>query len=396
MDQPLNKKQHLELYYFMKLNRDLEEMMVQLFRQNLITGGLYPSLGQEAISVGTAYALGPEDWIAPMIRNIGALLVRGVPPRDIFTQHMGRSTSPTQGKENTSHFGDLKVRHIVAPTSMLGDLIPVMTGAAMAGRYLGHDFVTMTWIGDGGTSTGAFHEGLNFAAVQHAPFVLVVENNQWAYSTPVKKQARIRNLADRALAYGIPGVIVDGNDVIAVYRAAKEAIECARSGCGPVLIEAKTMRMKGHAQHDPADYVPKEMFEYWKTRDPIARYEKYLTENRIWTKSERTGINDRIRRLLTEDREFAESSAFPLAEIAEQGVYCEGCHTFEPDWRRPPQELMPPQSSMRQVNQVVDFGESESAVEWIKSPQPGAQQVATAWRSKGARAARPRKVRPSN
>ncbi len=213
MASTLTREEHLELYYFLRLNRELEDQMVRLFRQNKIVGGLYPSLGQEAISVGTAYALGPGDWIAPMIRNIGALLVRGFKPRDVLTQHMARYTSPTFGKDGTSHFGDLKSRHVVAPTSMLGDLIPVMAGIAMAGRYLGQKIVTMTWIGDGGTSTGVFHEGLNLAAVQKAPFVLIVENNQWAYSTPVEKQSALRDLADRAKAYGVKSAIVDGNDV---------------------------------------------------------------------------------------------------------------------------------------------------------------------------------------
>src|SRR5271169_3474131 len=217
---PLTREQHLELYYFMRLNRELEEQMVRLFRQNKIVGGLYPSLGQEAISVGAAYALGPGDWIAPMIRNIGALLVKGFKPRDVLTQHMARYTSPTQGKDGTNHFADLKVRHVVAPSSMLGDLIPIMTGIAMAGRYLGQKIVTMTWIGDGGTSTGVFHEGLNLAAVQKAPLVLIVENNQWAYSTPVERQVPLKNLADRAKAYGIESAIVDGNDVVVVTRTA--------------------------------------------------------------------------------------------------------------------------------------------------------------------------------
>src|SRR6202140_1325305 len=176
MASTLNREQHLELYYFMRLNRELEEQMARLFRQNKIVGGLYSSFGQEAISVGAAYALSPGDWIAPMIRNIGALLVRGFQPRDVLTQHMARYTSPTRGKDGTSHFGDLKSRHVVSPTSVLGDLIPVMTGVAMAGRYLGQKIVAMTWIGDGGTSTGTFHEGLNLAAVQRAPLVVVLEN----------------------------------------------------------------------------------------------------------------------------------------------------------------------------------------------------------------------------
>src|SRR5258707_3565712 len=255
MASTLTREQHQELYYFMRLNRELEEQMVRLFRQNKIVGGLYPSLGQEAISVGAAYALAPGDWIAPMIRNIGALLVRGFKPREVMTQHMARYTSPTLGKDGTSHFGDLKSRHVISPTSMLGDLIPVMAGIAMAGRYLGQKIVTMTWIGDGGTSTGVFHEGLNLAAVQKAPLVLIVENNQWAYSTPVERQVPLRDLADRAKAYGIESVIVDGNDAVAVERTTREAVAHARAGNGPVLIEAKTMRMRGHAQHDAAENV---------------------------------------------------------------------------------------------------------------------------------------------
>src|SRR6202451_1479572 len=263
MSNSLTRDQHLDLYYFMQLNRQLEERLVRLFRQNKIVGGVYSSLGQEAVSIGTSYALEPRDWLAPMIRNIGALLVKGFKPRDIFTQHMAKFTSPTQGEEGTSHFGDIRVRHVVSPISMLGDLIPVMTGVAMAGRYLGQNIVAMTWIGDGGSSTGVFHEGLNFAAAQKAPFVLILENNGWAYSTPVRRQVPLENLADRAKAYGITSYIVDGNDVADVYSTAKEAVDRARAGEGPILIEAKTFRRLGHAQTDPAEYVPKEIGEYW-------------------------------------------------------------------------------------------------------------------------------------
>ena len=252
----LSRQQYLDLYYYMRLNREVEETMTRLFRQNKIVGGLYSSLGQEAISVGTASALEKRDWLAPMIRNIGALLVKGVSARDIFTQHMAKYTSPTKGKDGTSHFGDLENLHIISPISMLGDLIPVLTGVAMAGRYLGQKIVAMTWIGDGGSSTGVFHEGLNLAASQKAALVVVLENNLWAYSTPVGRQVPLENLADRAKAYGIRSYIVDGNDVVAVYTTAKEAVERARSGGGPILIEAKTFRRRGHAQHDPAEYVP--------------------------------------------------------------------------------------------------------------------------------------------
>jgi TPP-dependent pyruvate/acetoin dehydrogenase alpha subunit len=340
----LTREQHLELYYFMRLNRELEEQMVRLFRQNKIVGGLYPSLGQEAISVGAAYALAPGDWIAPMIRNIGALLVRGFKPRDVMTQHMARYTSPTLGKDGTSHFGDLQEWHVVAPTSMLGDLIPVMAGIAMAGRYLGQKIVTMTWIGDGGTSTGVFHEGLNLAAVQKAPFVLIVENNQWAYSTPTEKQSALRDLSDRAKAYGVKSAIVDGNDVLAVERTTREAVAHARAGNGPVLIEAKTMRMLGHAQHDSAEYVPKKMLESWKQRDPLELFEKVLTGKKLWDAKTKEEIDGRIAREIRADVEFAENSPFPPPQSAAEGVYCEGCHTIQADWRRAKEEVMPPRS----------------------------------------------------
>src|SRR3984885_8614283 len=342
----LTRQQHLDLYYYMRLNRAVEDTMVKLFRQNKIVGGLYASLGQEAVSVGTAFALEKKDWLAPMIRNIGALLVKGVPPRDIFTQHMAKYTSPTLGKDGTSHFGDLEKLHIVSPISMLGDLIPVMAGVAMAGRYLGQKIVAMTWIGDGGSSTGVFHEGLNFAATQKAPFVLILENNQWAYSTPVKRQVPVKDLADRAKSYGIASYIVDGNDVVAVYTTAKEAVERARAGEGPILIEAKSMRMRGHAQHDPAEYVPKEMFEYWKARDPIVLYEKFLTDNKIWDEKTKAEIEGRIETLLTKERDFAENSPMPPAEFANQGVYCDdSCHKIAADWKRSKSEVMPPKSS---------------------------------------------------
>ncbi|MGA9592570.1 MAG: thiamine pyrophosphate-dependent dehydrogenase E1 component subunit alpha [Candidatus Acidiferrales bacterium] len=359
MSGELTREQHLDLYYFMQLNRQLEERMVRLFRQNKIVGGLYSSLGQEAVSVGTAFALEKRDWLAPMIRNIGALLVKGVPPRDIFTQHMAKYTSPTKGKDGTSHFGDLKHRHIVSPISMLGDLIPVMTGVAIGGRYLGQKIVTMTWIGDGGSSTGAFHEGLVLAAAQRAPFVLIVENNQWAYSTPVSRQVPVKNLADRAAGYGIASAIVDGNDVVAVYRAAKEAVEECRAGRGPWMIEVKTMRMRGHAQHDPAEYVPAEMFAYWKARDPIARYEKYLTENKLWDAKKKAELDAKIEALLDQDQAFAEESPLPPAETAEQGVYCNGCHAIEAVWKRPKKEVTPPQSSVQAAWEVPSFGAFE-------------------------------------
>jgi TPP-dependent pyruvate/acetoin dehydrogenase alpha subunit len=363
MKKDLTRQQYLDLYYYMRLNRAVEDTMVKLFRQNKIVGGLYSSLGQEAISVGTAYALEKKDWLAPMIRNIGALLVKGVPPRNIFMQHMAKYDSPTKGKDGTSHFGDLENLHIISPISMLGDLIPVMAGVAIAGRYLGQKIVTMTWIGDGGSSTGVFHEGLNFAATQKAPFVLVLENNLWAYSTPVKRQVPLENLADRAKAYGICSYIVDGNDVVAVYRTAREAVERARAGEGPILIEAKTFRRMGHAQHDPAEYVPKQMRAHWEARDPIALYERFLTAEKLLDAKGKKEVEDRISALLEKEREFAENSPMPPTEFAAQGVYCTGddCHKIQPKWERDKSEVMPPKSSVAAVWTVEGFGAGKSS-----------------------------------
>ena len=363
MKKELTRQQYLDLYYYMRLNRAVEDTMVKLFRQNKIVGGLYSSLGQEAISVGTAYALEKKDWLAPMIRNIGALLVKGVPPRDIFMQHMAKYDSPTKGKDGTSHFGDLENLHIVSPISMLGDLIPVMTGVAIAGRYLGQKIVTMTWIGDGGSSTGVFHEGLNLAATQRAPFVLVLENNLWAYSTPVRRQVPLENLADRAKAYGIDSYIVDGNDVAAVYTTAKEAVDRARAGEGPILIEAKSFRRMGHAQHDPAGYVPKDMRAHWEARDPIALYEKFLTAEKFLGATEKKQIDEKLDALLAKEREFAENSPMPPAEFAETGVYCTGdeCHKIRAKWERPIAEVTPPKSSVKAVWTVAGFGSGKGS-----------------------------------
>jgi hypothetical protein len=221
----------------------------------------------------------------------------------------------------------------------------------------------MTWIGDGGSSTGVFHEGLNFAAAQKAPFVLILENNQWAYSTPVKRQVPIENLADRGKAYGIASYVVDGNDVVAVYQTAKEAVDRARAGEGPILIEAKSMRMRGHAQHDPAEYVPKEMFEYWKQRDPIAQYEKFLMGKKLLDAAGKKELENKMEALLEKDRDFAEASPLPPPELAEQGVYCTGddCHKVAPKWERSRSEVTPPQSSVAAVWNVAGFGQGKGS-----------------------------------
>ena len=220
---PLEPKSLLDLYWFMLLNRRLEERLVNLYRQGKVVGGVYRSLGQEAESVGTAYALEPRDWVSPLIRNLGSILVKGAEPVDILKQYMAKGTGPSRGKDLNIHFGDLEKRFI-GPVSMLGDMIPVMGGVALANRMRGMDSVSMVYIGDGGFSTGASHEGWNFICAQRLPVVLVAEDNCYAYSTPTEKQMGNRNMVDRALGYGCAGVQVDGNDVLQCWKAAREAV----------------------------------------------------------------------------------------------------------------------------------------------------------------------------
>ncbi len=316
----LPRERQLELYHYLKLNRMVEDRLGNLYRQGKVVGGLYSSRGQEATAVGSAYALAPQDYIGPLIRDLGAMFVRGVKPREVMMQYMARSDSPTGGKDSNTHFGDMS-RGLVAPISMLGAVIPVMVGVALAGKMQGKDIVALTYIGDGGTSTGDFHEGLNLAAVLNVPFVLIAENNGYAYSTPTSRQMKIQNIATRAAAYGIPGEVVDGNDVLAVYAATKRAVDRARAGQGPSLVEAKTFRMKGHAEHDDAGYVPKEMFEPWKAKDPIERFERHLLGNGLATQEELRGIVAKIDQELNAEVDFALASPLPPPERALEGVY---------------------------------------------------------------------------
>src|SRR3984885_4959611 len=333
----LSKQQVIELYRWMLLNRRMETALENLYKQGKVVGGVYFGLGQEGCSCASAYALGKDDWMGPMIRNQGALLVRGFRPADIMMQYMAKSGSPTGGRDTTSHFGDLKERNVVAPISMLGDLVPVLSGVALGARVQGKNVAVMTWIGDGGQSTGVTYGGLNFAAVQDLGLVLVVENNLWAYSPPANMQFRVEDLAERAIGYGIPGVIVDGTDACQIYDAAHEAVERAHRGEGPTLIEAKMMRMKGHAIHDAAQYVPKPMFDFWKKRDPIARFENYLVKEKKWLSTkENAELIAEVERVIEAERELAVNSPMPTPESAEGGVFCEdGCHEIKPKYGMP-------------------------------------------------------------
>src|SRR5215470_3181016 len=271
----LSKQDLLNLYYYMRLNRSLEDRLIALYRQSIVTATVFSSRGQEATSVGSAYALEAQDFVSPITRNLGTMLVRGIPPRDILTQYMGKATSPTKGKERIHYFGDMS-KGVVASLSVLGDMIPVMAGIALAARQQGRTSVALTYIGEGASATGDFHEGINFASVMDLPFVLIIENNRYAYSTPAARSAAIADFALRARSYDIPGEIVDGNDVVAVYRATLAAVERARAGGGPSIIEAKTMRMHGHSDADNPWYVPKKEFEEWQRRDPIELFDRQL------------------------------------------------------------------------------------------------------------------------
>jgi TPP-dependent pyruvate/acetoin dehydrogenase alpha subunit len=332
----LSKRQCVEIYRWMLLNRKMEAALENLYKQGKVVGGVYFGLGQEACSCASAYALKPDEWLGPMIRNQGSLLVRGFSARDIMMQYLAKAGSPTKGRDASSHFGDHERRNVVAPISTLGDLIPVLAGVALGARLQGRNIAVMTYIGDGGQSTGVTYEGLNFAAVQNLGLVLLIENNLWGYSTPADMQFRVEDLAERAIAYGIPGVIVDGTDACQVYDAAHEACERARCGEGPTLIEAKMMRMKGHAIHDAAEYVPKPLFEYWKKRDPIARFEHYLVKVKNWlTREENEQLIAGVDAELEADREAAVASPMPAPETAAPGAYCDGCHEIQPKYATP-------------------------------------------------------------
>ena len=347
----LSANQLLEMYWFARLAREIEERLVILFRQSKVIGGLYRSLGQEGESVGTAYALKKSDAVLPLIRNMGALMTVGIRPKEIFLQYMAKGESNSRGRDLNIHIvhlpewtrggltaepgpggpsetgrgigapGPKEEPVVVGPISMLGDSIPVAAGIAMGARMRGKDLVAMAWIGDGATSTGAFHEGLNFAAVQKAPLVVVAEDNKYAYSTPISKQMLITRIDERAAAYGIPHEMVDGNDMLAVYDVARRMVDRARAGDGASLIGVDTMRMQGHAQHDDARYVPREILAEWEKKDPIARFTTVLLERGAANEKLIGEIDKRAKAYAAEEADLAEGSPMPDPASVTRGVY---------------------------------------------------------------------------
>ena len=329
----LNGAQRLALYRHMRMTRTLEERLVALYRQTKVVGGLFRSLGQEADAVGSAFALERRDIMSPLIRNMGSMLVKGATPLEILRQYMAKGDSPTRGRELNIHFGDLH-RGFVGQISHLGDMVPVMAGIALSFKMRGENRVVLVYIGDGATSTGAFHEGVNFAAVQKVPLVIVVENNGYAYSTPTGKQTAASSFMDKAVGYGIAGVQADGNDVLAVYDVTKAAVDRARAGGGPTLVELITYRRKGHAEHDNQSYVPNGEIEWWAANnDPIDRFTAWLAANDGVSAEELASIDASVAAEIDAATDEAERSPMPEPHDALIGIY-DDPPTLAPHWYR--------------------------------------------------------------
>ena len=317
-----SKEELLELYYYMRLTREFEDSILRLHRQGKIIGGAYTGNGNEATSVGSAFCLKKEDYLFPMHRDLGAHLVKGQTVRTLMLQHLGRGNGPTRGRDGTGHYADPTLR-IYGNISHLAAMIPVATGVALASKLRREKSVVMTYIGDGGSNVGDFHESLAMCSVMKLPLVLIVENNQFAYSTPIAKQFIVERLSDRAIGYGIPGFTIDGTDVNEVYEVSMQAVERARRSEGPTLIESVTMRMHGHSVNDGAEYVPKKLLDEWKKKDPLMKIERQLMDKKILSQTIQSDFERKIVAELEEATRFALESPYPPAEDAAVGVFAE-------------------------------------------------------------------------
>jgi TPP-dependent pyruvate/acetoin dehydrogenase alpha subunit len=318
-DRAPDRDLYLRIFRVMALHRAVEDRMVSMYRQGEMLGSVYTGHWHEAIAVGTAAALRPDDFLCPIHRDLGAHLWRGMEPWQVMASFLGKATSPTGGRDGTLHYGRLDLGIYNLP-SHIPDNYPVAIGGAFAFKYRGEDRVALAYCGDGSTSRGDFHEAVNIAAVQDLPCVFVVENNQFAYSTPLRLQSRT-DFATKAVAYGIPGEKVDGTDVVAVYEATDRAVRRARAGEGPSLIECVTMRMHGHAEHDPADYVPKELFDEWAAKDPVELFAARLQELGLASGDDITGMRDEARKTAIEARKKSLGDPMPVPDREEERVY---------------------------------------------------------------------------
>ena len=316
----LDREDLLGMYRNMLLTRGIEERGHILYKQGKIPGSFYTGRGNEAASVAVATAMGPNDVGTPIQRDMGVHVTRGIEPWRILAQYMGRVDGPTRGRDGNVHMGDA-VLGLHPMVSHLPAMLPVAVGMALAFRIREEKRVAVAWCGEGAAARGDAHEGMNFAGVRRLPVVFFIDNNQWAYSTPTHLGYAVEHLADRAAAYGFEGVVVDGTDVLAVYREAKAAIEKAREGGGPTLIESLTLRMEGHAVHDDASYVPKELFEEWAKSDPIERFRTWLRENAELGEAEEAEITGDVKKILNDAARRADESPWPDPATLEEGVF---------------------------------------------------------------------------
>jgi TPP-dependent pyruvate/acetoin dehydrogenase alpha subunit len=316
----LDREDLLQVYRTMVLTRGIEERGHILYRQGKIPGSFYTGRGNEAAAVGVATAMGPNDVGTPLHRDMGVHVTRGVEPWRIFAQYMGRSDGPTKGRDGNVHMADSNLG-LIAMVSHLPAMLPVAVGAALAFRIREEKRVAVAWFGEGASARGDCHEGMTFAGVRRLPVVFVCDNNQWAYSTPTHLEFATEHVADRAQSYGFEGIVVNGTDVLAVYRETKRAVEKARAGGGPTLVECLTLRMEGHAVHDDAFYVPKEMFEEWAKSDPLETFRSWLRENADLTDEEEDEIASGVKKTLSDALKRAEESPLPEASQLTEGVY---------------------------------------------------------------------------
>jgi TPP-dependent pyruvate/acetoin dehydrogenase alpha subunit len=316
----LSKETLSQIYFTMRLTRAMEDRIHKLFLQGRIVGGVYTAQGHEATTVGAAMTLRDGDCIVPQHRDLGMHLVRGTSPRAVMCQWLARGNSPTLGRDGQMHIGDMH-HGIVPMISMLGASLPVACGVALTMKMRKRSSIVLASCGDGATNTGAFHEALNLASVQKLPLVLIIENNGYAYSTPTYKQFALQDLAERARAYNIPGESVDGNDVLAVMETVRRAVVHARSGNGPMIVECKTFRVRGHSEADKADYVPPELREEWLAKDPIQRFETYLSEQGILTPALQAETEAKVKAVVEDAVAFAERSPAPDGATVTDDVF---------------------------------------------------------------------------
>ena len=316
----LDREDLLQIYRNLLVTRGVEERGHILYRQGKIPGSFYTGRGNEGAAVGVATAMGPDDVGTPLHRDMGVHITRGVEPWRVFAQYMGRVDGPTKGRDGNVHMADSNLG-LIAMVSHLPAMLPVAVGCALAFRIREEKRVAVGWFGEGASARGDTHESMTLAGTRKLPVVFVCDNNQWAYSTPTHLEYATEHVADRAAAYGFDGVVVDGTDVLAVYREAKRAIEKARSGGGPTLLECLTLRMEGHAVHDDAFYVPKPMVEEWAKADPLERFRSWLRDNANMTDEDEEEILAGVKKLMSDSLKRAEESPLPDVSTLTEGVY---------------------------------------------------------------------------